>query len=103
MLEIVLCDKGLQTVKHRVDIVNNVLVRYSNNQDFTEFYHRTIENEDRENVEEAFRKEKVHEIAVKYLLAMKGKSFYWRLMKRICPHRYSKNCCLNHIRQANCY
>lgn len=85
LLEIVLCDKGLQTVKHRVDIVNNSLVRYSNNQDFTEFYQRTIENEDRKNVEEAFREEKVHEIAVKYLLAMKGKSFYWRLMRRMLP------------------
>ena len=103
LLEVIIGDKGLQTIKHRVDIVNNALVRYSNNQDFTEFYQRTIENDDRKEVEKAFREEKVHEIAVQYLLAMKGKSLNWRLMRKILSPQYSQNCYLNHIHPTNCY
>lgn len=90
LLEILINSNGIKINKHLVITKNSTVVRYAEDQDFTDFNERSIKNCDRLWVERAFQEEKVHEIAVPYILAMKGNSLYWKIVKRLFPNRLEK-------------
>lgn len=87
LLQLNITENGINIDKFLVSVLDKTIVRLDEKQDFSSFIERSdfVINEDQISV--MYTKEKLDEISSKYLFAFKGKSFYWKMVKKYMPSK----------------
>lgn len=89
---------NMEIIKHLVKIENNV-IRYDNDQDFSGFNKRSSLIDDKELIDELYKEIKSDDILYTHISAAKGKYPMRRIIRKLFPQYYKKTLGKNYTKE----